>query len=105
MKIQLKLLTALTLILVFSCASNIRSEKFTEDSFSKYKTFAYIPSTTLNSNEFSKDYDNSVEKELIALMNTKMMEKDFSINKSNPDLVILLTASNQLTSIENNQNG
>ncbi|GEM_PF-4220277 len=105
MKKTLKFLSVLGLLILLDCASNIRTEKFTEDNFSNFKTFAYLPSTTLNSNEFSKDSGNSVEEELIALMNTKMMEKGFSINKDNPDMVILLTASNQFTSIENNQNG
>lgn len=104
MKNRLKFLTVLGLFLILSCASNIRTEKFTEASFNNFKTFAYLPSTTLNSNEFNKDNNNSVEKSLIAFMNANMIEKGFSVNNDNPDLVILLTASNQFTSVENNYN-
>lgn len=105
MKNQLKLLTILGLFIILSCASNIKTEKFTESSFSNFKTFAYLPNTSFNSDEFNKDSDNSVEESLISMMNAKMIEKGFSVNKDNPDLLILLTTSNQFTSIENNQDG
>ncbi|GGI56418.1 hypothetical protein GCM10011444_07270 [Winogradskyella haliclonae] len=87
-----------------SCASNVRTKKYTNDNFNEFKTFAYLPNTGFNATDFNSDLDKSVEESLITVMNTKMVENGFSVNKDNPDLLVLLTTSNDIKSNLNNKN-
>nr|WP_299341316.1 DUF4136 domain-containing protein [Allomuricauda sp.] len=96
-KFQLILLS----VFLGSCASNIKTEKTTDDSFSAFKTFAYLPNTTLEIKEYNSDIDDSVESSLISSLNEGMIEKGYSVNNENPDLVLLLRTRRELNSNEN----
>ena len=93
----------LFLILVFlgSCASNIKTEKTTDDNFGEFKTFAYLPNTTFEVKAFNTDIDDSVEPSLISTLNNEMIGKGYSVNNENPDLVFLLRTKRELKSNEN----
>ncbi|WP_299364191.1 DUF4136 domain-containing protein [Winogradskyella sp.] len=104
MKTISKLFPLLGLLILMSCASNIKSKKYTDDDFNSFKTFAYLPSTAFNVAEFSKESDQSIEESLIATMNDKMIEKGFSVDTNNPDLLVLLSTSNEIKSNLNNNN-
>ncbi|MEM8937856.1 MAG: DUF4136 domain-containing protein [Bacteroidota bacterium] len=96
-KIQIILLS----IFLGSCASNIKTEKTTDDSFSEFKTFAYLPNTTFDVQAFNSDIDDSVEPSLISTLNSEMKGKGYSIDYENPDLVLLLKTRRELNSNEN----
>ena len=98
MKKKIKYLPILGLVVLMNCASNVRTKKYSKDDFNNFKTFAYLPNTALNTDEFNKGFDRSVEESLVALMNEKMVDKGFSIDKNEPDLVILLTTSDEIKS-------
>jgi hypothetical protein len=80
------------------CASNVKSKKYTDDDFNSFKTFAYLPNTSFKIDEFNADMDKSIEESLITTMNEKMVEKGFSVDIKNPDLLVLLSTSNAIRS-------
>ena len=104
MKKIFKYLPVLGLLVLMSCASNVRTKKYSNDDFNNFKTFAYLPNTELSADEFNRGFDRSVEESLVALMNDKMVEKGFSINENEPDLLILLTTSDEIKSNFLNKN-
>lgn len=104
MKIIPKHIPIVLLLVLMSCASNVRTKKYTNDDFSKFKTFAYLPNTGYNVEDFNSDLDKSIEASLIKVINNKMIQNGFSVDKDNPDLLVLLTTSNDIESNLNNQN-
>lgn len=104
MKKKFKYLSILGLLALMSCASNVRTKKYSNDDFNNFKTFAYLPNTEISADEFSRGLDRSIEESLVALMNDKMVERGFSINESEPDLLILLTTSDEIKSNLLNKN-
>lgn len=104
MKKKLRFAPLLGLLVLMSCAvTNVKTKKFTDDDFSNFKTFAYLPNTSFSVEEFKSDFDQSIKESLIASMNKKMIEKGFSVNTNNPDLLVLLTTSNDIKSNLNNK--
>ena len=100
MKIAKRFLPVLGLIFLISCASNVTARKYTDDDFSKFKTFAYSPNPSFNLSEYDNNSGNSIEESLIAILNDKMIEKGFLVSKENPDLYVLLTTSDAINSNE-----
>ena len=98
MKTLLKKLLVLNLLICVSCASNVKTKKYTDEDLTNYKTFAYLPNTTFSAAEYDNNADTSVEASLIEMMNEKMTEKGFTVNSDNPDLLVLLTTSNDIQS-------
>ena len=103
MKKKLRFLPVLGLLILMSCATNVKPKKFTGDDFNNFKTFAYLPNTSFSPEEFKTTSDQSTKESLIDKMNKKMIEKGFSINTDNPDLLVLLTTSNDIKSNLNNK--
>jgi hypothetical protein len=98
MKKNTSFLTIIVLLIFTSCASNIKTKKIKNVDFNSFKTFAYLPNTAFKIEEFNNNSDKSVEESLIEVLNMKMVEKGFSLNKDNPDLLVLLTTSNEIKS-------
>jgi hypothetical protein len=98
MKTISKILVFFGLLTLVNCASNVTSKKYTDDDFNTFKTFAYLPNASVELNEFNAKVDQSIEESLIATMNTKMIEKGFTVDTDNPDLLVLLSTSNEIRS-------
>ena len=98
MKQNFKILSILSLLIVMSCATKVKVQKFTDQDFNNYETFAYLPNTSFTTDEFKTNTDNTVKESLVTTMNTKMIEKGFTLNTDNPDLLVLLTTSNDIKS-------
>lgn len=103
MKKKLRFLPVLGLLILMSCATNVKTKKFTDGNFDNFKTFAYLPNTSFSPEEFKTTLDQSVKESLITSMNKKMIEKGFTVNTNNPDLLVLLTTSNDIKSNLNNK--
>ena len=103
MKTFIKIFFLFSLVFILGCASNVRSKKFTDDDFSKFKTFAYLPNTSLEVEGYNSVSDKSVEESLIITLNGLMIEKGYSIDTNNPDLLVLLSTSNEIKSNLKNQ--
>ena len=94
----------LLVLLTASCATNVKTKKYTSADFNNFKTFAYFAETSsFNLSEFNTDANNPVEQSVITLINAKMIEKGFSVNTKNPDVLILLVTSNEIKSNLNNE--
>lgn len=96
-----KPLIFLGLIFLGSCASNITTKKSEGVSFNEFRSFAYLPNTTFEINEFNRNADNSVEPSLVAFMNNEMTKRGYAIDNENPDLLLLLRTNRELNSNEN----
>ena len=101
MKTAKKLEFIALLAFLGSCASNIKTEKTTDVSFSELNTFAYLPNTNFEMKTFNSNFDDSVEPGLISTLNNEMIQKGYSMDNENPDLVFLLRTRRELNSNEN----
>lgn len=90
-----------------SCASQIKTMKYSDADISNFKTFAvYASNSSFKADAFKTSSNKPVDESLISLINSKMSEKGFSQNSSEPDLVIFLLNSNEINSnngVEDNQ--
>ncbi|WP_047548204.1 DUF4136 domain-containing protein [Psychroserpens sp. Hel_I_66] len=83
--------TLLTLILL-SCGPKVTTTKMSDKSLENYKTFAYLPNSNFDDlNKFEQD--NTVGMNVIDLVNKKMMDKGYTLDRTNPDLLILLSTT------------
>ena len=89
----------LSVFMMTSCASKIRTKKYADIDSSKFKTFAcYASATTFNADEFKTKSSQPIDESLISLINSKMTEKGFSVDNGEPDMVIFLVNSNEINS-------
>jgi len=95
----------IVLLTMLSCASRVKTIKYTDKALKSYKTFAYLPNTLNELDGYGNTKDSSVEESLIAMLNTKMVEKGFSLNRNEPELLIILKTSKDLNSKTAEQNG
>ena len=98
MKIKGWTLAMLCCLIVLSCASNVMSKKFTEESMDSYKTFAYITDTNANPSDFNRASEVSIDEDAVSTMKERMNEEGFSSDSSNPDLVVIISGSSAIGS-------
>ena len=100
MKNTSKILLLLFVSVLMSCAStNVKTIKYGDSDLSSFKTFAcYASSTSFNADQFKSTSNKPVEESLISLINANMTVKGFSLNESEPDMVIFLANSNEINS-------
>lgn len=92
-------LLLLSTSLILSCASKIKTRKYANIDVNSFKTFTcFASSTSFNTDEFKTKSKQPIEESLISVINAKMTEKGFSVNKEKPDMVIFLTNSNEINS-------
>jgi hypothetical protein len=103
MKKKSNIFLFLLIPLMMSCASNVKTKKYSDTNLKNFKTFAYFAETNaFDLSEFNSNADNPVEESLITLINAKMIENGYTADTKNPDLLILLETSNQIRSNLNN---
>ncbi|MEM8763182.1 MAG: DUF4136 domain-containing protein [Bacteroidota bacterium] len=90
----------LGLIFLLGCASNIKTKKYTKDNLGDFKTFAYLPNTRFDINEFSDESFNAIDQPLVAALENEMAEKGYSVSIENPDLLVLVNTSRAINSEE-----
>lgn len=92
-KNKIKVLVLLSLIVVVSCASNIKTKSFGNESLYRFKTYAFLPENQSSISEFNRKFDSSIDKDAVLALKNKMKEKGFTLDKNNPDLVVLISHS------------
>ncbi len=93
------ILLLFSISVLMSCATKIKTKKYTDINTNDFKTFAcYASATSFNADEFKTKSKQPIEESLISLINGKMTEKGFSVNDKEPDMVIFLTNSNDIKS-------
>ncbi|MEL6973950.1 MAG: DUF4136 domain-containing protein [Bacteroidota bacterium] len=100
MKKALKPAVFLGLIFLLGCASNIKTKKYTKDDLGDFKTFAYLPNTAFDINEFNDESVNAIDGSLVSTLENEMTEKGYSVSLENPDLLVLIKTSRAINSEE-----
>ncbi|MFA0961157.1 DUF4136 domain-containing protein [Roseivirga sp. BDSF3-8] len=73
-----------------ACAPQVRTFKPNNKDLSQYQTFAYLPNSS-NIAE-NRSYDNEeVNQTVIQTINTNMMEQGYTLDRDNPDLLVLIS--------------
>lgn len=98
MKTSVGKLALLCCVLIMSCASNIKTKRINDQNPFDYRTYAYLPETGLSASEFNRERIPTVDEPAIQKMKERMNKMGFAMNKSNPDLVVLISDSNTIKS-------
>jgi hypothetical protein len=78
-----------------ACGPTVYTTKTTGNNLSVYKTFAYLPNS--NFEDLDKGYDNNnIGTTVIESVNTNMQQLGYKLDRTNPDLLILLSTSTDL---------
>ena len=85
------LLYSVLSILLFGCGPNVSTKKMANTSLTNYETFAFLPNSDFD--DFEKfESENNVGSDVIEQVNKNMKEEGYEIDRSNPDLLVLLDA-------------
>lgn len=89
----LKIFLSLSLILLLtSCGPRVQTVNPEDKSLDNYNTFAFLPNT--NPEVPDKNYnDEEVNEIIVETVNDNMKRKGFEMDRDNPDLLVLISAS------------
>jgi hypothetical protein len=78
-----------------ACGPVINTTKTTSNDLSIYKTFAYLPNS--NFEDLNKGYgNNNIGTAVVESVNTNMQLLGYTLDRTNPDLLVLLSTSTDL---------
>jgi hypothetical protein len=78
-----------------ACGPLVNTTKTTSNDLSVYKTFAYLPNS--NFEDLDKGYgNNNIGTTVIESVNTNMQQLGYILDRTNPDLLVLLSTSTDL---------
>jgi hypothetical protein len=84
----------ITLSLI-ACGPRVNTTKTTSTDLGTYKTFAYLPNS--NFEDLDKGYgNNNIGTTVIENVNTNMQLLGYTLDRTNPDLLVLLSTSTNL---------
>ncbi len=80
---------------LLACGPRVHTTKTTSTDLGTYKTFAYLPNS--NFEDLDKGYDNNnIGTTVIESVNTNMQQLGYTLDRTNPDLLVLLSTSTDL---------
>ncbi|MCM4158678.1 DUF4136 domain-containing protein [Antarcticibacterium flavum] len=93
MKYYFKLVFYFSFIFLIGCGgSNVRTTKTTNKDLSNYNSFAYLPNTSPEVE--GRNYnDEQVNTAIIETINSNMREAGYTVNRDNPDLLVLVSTA------------
>ncbi|MGO4818102.1 hypothetical protein [Flavobacterium sp. W22_SRS_FP1] len=78
-----------------ACGPVVNTTKTTTKDLSIYKTFAYLPNS--NFEDLDKGYgNNNIGTTVIESVNTNRQQLGYTLDRTNPDLLVLLSTSTDL---------
>jgi hypothetical protein len=78
-----------------ACGPKVSTTKTTSNDLSVYKTFAYLPNS--NFEDLDKGYgNNNIGTTVIESVNANMQKLGYTLDRTNPDLLVLLSTSTDL---------
>lgn len=87
--------SVITLSLIACGGPKVNTTKTTSNDLSVYKTFAYLPNS--NFEDLDKGYgNNNIGTTVIESVNTNMQQLGYTLDRTNPDLLVLLSTSTDL---------
>ena len=94
------ILLCISIPLMMSCASTqVKTMKYATSDLTSLKTFAcYASTASFKAEQFQTKSNKPVDESLVSSINTKMIEKGFSLDEKNPDVVIFVLNSNEINS-------
>ncbi|KPM32104.1 Putative lipoprotein [Croceitalea dokdonensis DOKDO 023] len=90
-KMKLWVLGMATFAIVIACGPTLTTTKMTEKDLGNYQSFAYLPNTNFEVPDNLAGQKDKVGKSVIRAMNDNMKELGYTLNRENPDLLVLLT--------------
>lgn len=91
----IKLLVLALATTVLACGPKVTTEKMSKKDLSDYKTFAYLPNSNFeNLEKFENDSDVGLA--VIESVNKNMKKQGYDIDRSSPDLLVLLTTATDM---------
>ena len=89
------LLILFGLILITGCGTSVKTVNPDNTDLSQYKTFAYLPNTNIEVP--GKSYTNDkVNEMIIETINSNMEEAGYTLDRENPDLLVLISTKTNL---------
>ena len=77
-------------LLMVSCGPMVDTTKVSDVNLSSYKTFAYLPNSSINDKDLGYD-DKTVGSEVVANVNRNLKDAGFTLDRENPDLLVLIS--------------
>ena len=96
MKTSIKFLGLFCLMILMSCSSAIKTKKHVNYDLNDYKTFAYLPNTSFDVDDFDAEGDRKVQQDLVDALNENMSVKGFTVDNKNPDLLVLMSTKSSI---------
>lgn len=95
MKFLKIILPVFLFLFLAGCKDNVQTFKPMNVDLSEYETFAYLPNTDIEVP--GKDYSTEeVNQIIIETVNQNMMEAGYTLDRDNPDLLVLISAETDL---------
>ncbi|MFS4418228.1 DUF4136 domain-containing protein [Maribacter sp. 2307ULW6-5] len=82
----------LALAVLWSCGPKISSTVKTDKNLSAYETYAYLPNSSISSLDKTNQSEN-VGEDIIAAMNRNMQEAGYTMNRQDPDLLVVINTN------------
>lgn len=95
MFIKKKYLVLTLALLIMACGPRVTSTKMSSKALDSYETFAYLPNSNFDDIE-KFESDNSVGTAVINHVNKNMKLQGYTMDRNNPDLLVLLTTKTDL---------
>lgn len=86
-----KLIIAYIVFVAMACGPTLTTTKLTDNDLGKYKTFAYLPNTNIEVPDSLVASTERVSKTVIEAMNENMKDLGYTLDRENPDMLVLLT--------------
>jgi hypothetical protein len=90
-KVRRIILGLLVLAFIMACGPRLTTTKMTDKDLGNYDSFAYLPNTNFEVPNAMAGQKDKVAKSVIRAMNENMKQLGYSLDRENPDLLVLLT--------------
>lgn len=104
MKTRTQLLLCIFVATLMSCASNVKTIKYTDADISKFKTFAcFSNAASFKAADFKTTNNKPIDQTIVSMINGNMLAKGLTVDEKNPDLLIFLSNANKIGNSSNNR--
>lgn len=90
-KVKSVFLGLVALAITATCGPTLTTTKMTEKDLGNYDSFAYLPNTNFEVPKDMAGQKDKVAKSVIKAMNKNMKQLGYTLDRDNPDLLVLLT--------------
>lgn len=95
MKFLKNILLLMLGFLIYSCGSQVQTVRPNKVDLSKYDSYAYLPNASINFGNLAEQNDE-INGFLIETINDQMRKAGYTLDRDNPDLLVLVSVSTNL---------